>query len=82
MKTERERQGGREKRACSSAKLPEWVVVPFAVLMDSNHTRDCPYRALLYMNSVPYHSAQKRPKKKKMAPKKDLNASLLSPDKH
>lgn len=46
-------------------------VLPFAALMDSNRTRDCPYRALLYTNSVPSPSAQR----------KDLNASLLSPDK-
>lgn len=32
--------------------LPEGLAVPSAVLMDSDHTRDCPYRALLYMNTV------------------------------
>ncbi len=33
----REGETGRKgkKRACTSTKLPEWVVVPFAVLMDS-----------------------------------------------
>lgn len=62
----REGETGREgkKRACSSAKPLEWVVVPFAVLMDSNRTRDCPYRALLYTNSVPYPSAQRRAQKR------------------